>query len=220
VSEERVLCLPRQALESWPEWPALTAGPGALFAPARALQLASFDEALFLPRSRAESDPAYKQLIPYIVVRRGRDDVFVYERATLGGEARLHHRTSVGVGGHINDQDFNGDLDSGWSKAERFFLGLARSVRRELDEELEIEGLGNQAPRLVGFVNDESNSVGQVHLGLVYELVLPQNASVECRDPGLRAVGFRAPQGLPREAFETWSQVVLDHLEARRDSRK
>lgn len=110
----------------------------------------------FIPRTDAENDPGYKQIIPYVVLRRG-DEIFMTRRLKKGGEARLHGLMSIGVGGHINPVD---DVDR-----ENVLL---RGLERELDEEVEIEHRGGLHP--VGFINDDTNGVGSVHLGLCYTL--------------------------------------------------
>ena len=84
----------------------------------------------FIPRPDAENDPGYKQIIPYVVLRRG-DEIFMTRRLKKGGEARLHGLMSIGVGGHINPVD---DIDR-----ESVLL---RGLERELDEEVEIERRG------------------------------------------------------------------------------
>ena len=50
----------------------------------------------FIPRPDAENDPGYKQIIPYVVLRRG-DEIFMTRRLKKGGEARLHGLMSIGV---------------------------------------------------------------------------------------------------------------------------
>jgi len=55
--------------------------------------------ARFAPRAQMEVDPSWKQLIPYLVLRDG-DRYFLMRRTRAGGDARLHDRWSIGVGGH------------------------------------------------------------------------------------------------------------------------
>ena len=62
----------------------------------------------FLPRSRAEDDPKFKQLIPYVVMKY-RDQVFQYTRGQGAGEKRLRALRSIGIGGHINPVDHSAD---------------------------------------------------------------------------------------------------------------
>jgi predicted NUDIX family phosphoesterase len=58
----------------------------------------------FLPRSKAEANPAYKQLIPYVIVSfDGR--YLAYVRGRRAGETRLMGNRSIGIGGHINPVD-------------------------------------------------------------------------------------------------------------------
>src|SRR5436190_18265702 len=58
----------------------------------------------FTPRAPAETNPALKQIIPYVLlVHAGR--VFHYVRGKKSGEQRLVAKGSIGIGGHMNDGD-------------------------------------------------------------------------------------------------------------------
>jgi predicted NUDIX family phosphoesterase len=157
----------------------------------------------FIPRVRAEDDPNFKQLIPYVVLRhQGR--IFRYRRGSGGTEARLHAQRSVGVGGHINPAD------------GKDFDGLYHAAMvRELREEVE---LPSGPPRLepLGLINDDSVPVGRVHLGVVHLLEL-STPDVRSRESALADAGFDSLSSLlaDREAFETWSRFVLDELAER-----
>lgn len=150
----------------------------------------------FTPRPEAETDPSKKQVIPYVTLCRG-DEIFYTRRLRKGGESRLHGLISLGIGGHINDEaDGNGsDI-------------LARGLARELAEEVFIEQAGVLTPR--GIINDDTNEVGSVHLGLFYTLEVKGKVSVREKD---KLEGFWAKRAdLPslREEMETWSQFVVD----------
>jgi predicted NUDIX family phosphoesterase len=157
---------------------------------------------LFLPRPQAESAPQYRQIIPYVVIRHG-DDFFLLRRTPKQTEARLHDRLSLGIGGHINpDSD---ESDDGI---------LVAGLRKELDEEVEIEA--EYEARFVAILNDETTEVSRVHLGLVYELVAssPQVAVRETEKMSGSWVA-RSDLGALRESMETWSQVVYDQFIAK-----
>lgn len=148
----------------------------------------------FMPRREAEQDPGHKQIIPYLVLRDG-PRFFVMHRTWAGGDARLHDRYSIGVGGHLNP----GDVD------------VAGGLRREWGEELEV----GFVPRFrwVGLLNDDETEVGSVHLGLVYE------ADAAGRPVAIRETdklrGAFQPIWQARQVYdrmETWSQLVLDHV--------
>lgn len=157
----------------------------------------------FRPRSEVESDPSFKQIIPYVVFRCG-DLLFNYTRGKTQGEARLHSLRSIGVGGHVDEEDADGR-----NTAEAYDLAL----RREIAEEVDVRSAG--ALQRIGLINDDSTPVGQVHLGVVhlYELEQP---SVVPREDGLADAGFGALAELisRRLEFETWSQFCLDALPA------
>src|SRR5262245_37606352 len=57
----------------------------------------------YMPRSLAEDDPSFKQIVPYVVLRHGQQ-VFHYARGKQGSERRLHALRSIGIGGHINQE--------------------------------------------------------------------------------------------------------------------
>ncbi|MDA0293795.1 MAG: hypothetical protein O3A75_06065 [Verrucomicrobia bacterium] len=160
---------------------------------------------LFLPRPSAEADPSYKQIIPYLVLRHG-DRVLCYTRGKSGGEARLHAKMSVGIGGHMNDGDTNA--------AHFDQAAYLRAVERELHEELEIPGPYRQ--RAVALINDDTNEVGRVHLGVVH-LVEVDSPDIRPREDSILDPAFLTAAELhgQHDRLETWSQICLgglDHL--------
>ena len=161
---------------------------------------------MFRPRDQVENDPSLKQLIPYVVFLHRDSDaaksVFQYTRGKGQGEGRLHHLRSVGVGGHISSDDVNGQADD-----DPFQEGM----RRELEEEVAIET--SYQSRCVGLINDDSNPVGQVHLGLVH-LFEVERPAVQSRESEIIESGFR-PVGeimTALDEFETWSQITMRAL--------
>lgn len=155
----------------------------------------------YRPRSEVETDPGFKQIIPYVVFRSG-GLVFCYTRGESQGEARLHRLRSLGVGGHVSEDDALGGRTR-----EAYDAALAR----ELDEEVEIGSAGRL--RLVGLINDDSTPVGSVHLGVVHVYDLDEPC-VKSREAGLAGADFLplAEVGRLRAEFETWSQFCIDEL--------
>lgn len=157
----------------------------------------------FLQRDAAEHDPSKKQIIPYALFHhRGR--FLRYVRSKKTGEQRLAAKASLGIGGHINSDDH------ATASLERS-LYLA-GVEREVAEELSIEGAWTH--RIVALLNDDSNEVGQVHLGVVH-LVDLESDRVRSNEDTIADVGFYTPAELraERDRLETWSQLCLDSLE-------
>ena len=58
----------------------------------------------YRPRGDVETDPTFKQLIPYVVLRSA-GELFHYPRGRSGSETRLQALRSVGLGGHISHDD-------------------------------------------------------------------------------------------------------------------
>lgn len=154
-------------------------------------------EHLFIPRPDAEQDPTYKQIIPYITLCRG-DEVFCTRRTNKGGEARLHGRLSLGIGGHINTLD---DMESG----DIFRRGL----QRELEEEVFLNGGGELIP--IGIINDDTNEVGSVHLGFFFTMEVT-DASVRETEK-LEGLWLKRSQLADNmNNMETWSQIACEAL--------
>ena len=157
----------------------------------------------FLDRGDAEEDPSHKQLIPYCVFKCG-DRVLHYTRGKAGGENRLHAKLSVGVGGHINPVD----MGEGRKGAAAYYA----AVGREIDEELAIDS--DYTMRVIGLLNDDSNPVGQVHLGVVH-LVELDGDKVSSREDALTDLSWATLEELNGglyERLETWSQLCAKFL--------
>jgi predicted NUDIX family phosphoesterase len=153
----------------------------------------------FRPRSEVETDPEFKQLIPYAVLRHG-NELFHYRRGASGTESRLRALRSVGIGGHISEDDARGGDDP-----------YRAGMLRELTEEVDIGCDWTES--LFGFINDDRTAVGSVHLGVVH-LVELGAASARSKEDALADAGFAALSLLAThsEEFETWSQFVLAEL--------
>lgn len=153
----------------------------------------------FIPRPEAEGDPSFKQIIPYVVITRG-DKVFMTRRLNKGGESRLHGKISIGIGGHINPVD---ETDK-----ERV---LMRGLERELDEEVAVDKRGELVP--CGIINDDSNGVGSVHLGLCFRMEVEGEVAV--KETEKLEGGWMTVSEL-RDSYdnmESWTQIALSVLE-------
>jgi predicted NUDIX family phosphoesterase len=157
---------------------------------------------LFLPRAEAEENPNYKQIIPYIILTCG-PRILYYCRGNGSGETRLFKKRSLGIGGHINDEDSDGvDFDT---------AAYERALRRELEEELSLPSSLEVVPlKAVALINDDSNPVGAVPLGIVHHYIL-SSENVVPREEAIAELSFSTHQELLEriEEFETWSQIVI-----------
>ena len=149
----------------------------------------------FMPRPDAEEDPGFRQIIPYVLLCQG-DKIFTTRRLNKGGEARLHGKISVGIGGHINPVD---EQDR-----ERV---LMRGLERELHEELSIEKAGELEPQ--GVINDDTNSVGSVHLGLCFTMKVEGAVSVNEVEKLTGAWMTLEELKAEWDNMETWTQIAL-----------
>jgi predicted NUDIX family phosphoesterase len=193
---ERVLVLPRDAVPGGCDFHGLRSADGPAL---DQLRRTVARHGRYLPRPEAEADPSFKQLIPYVVVRDG-DLVFLMHRTDAGGDPRLHGKASIGVGGHLNPVDEGEDP---------LLAGLIREWEEELDATWEPEF------RLLGLLNDDTNAVGAVHLGVVFTAeAAGRPVAVRERDKLVGAFSSGADVARSWERLETWSRLVARALVA------
>jgi predicted NUDIX family phosphoesterase len=191
---ERVLVLPREHVPGGCDFRGMRAAtPGML----DELRAGVASHGAYVDRRVAEQDPARKQLIPYVVVRDA-DRVFLMHRTDAGGDPRLHGRASIGVGGHLNPVDDGSDA---------LMAGLRREWAEELDASWEPEF------QLLGLLNDDTNPVGAVHLGIVFG-VEAGGRPLAVREHDKLTGTFVSPADVAasEDRLETWSQLVAAWL--------
>jgi predicted NUDIX family phosphoesterase len=160
----------------------------------------------FMPRPQAEVDPSYKQLIPYVIMSHA-GKYLTYVRGRRAGESRLVGNRSIGIGGHINPADdmplFNTDF---------YQTTYLNAVEREVAEEVSVEA--KHTDRIVALLNDDSNEVGSVHLGVVHHWAL-DSSLVSKREQMITQMAFMNPAELHevRDSLETWSRLCLELIE-------
>ena len=155
----------------------------------------------FMQRDLAENDPNYKQLIPYVVFQSPKG-FFSYQRGKASSETRLRMLRSLGVGGHIEKED--GDIGQN---------SYIKGLWRELKEEVGIDPSNNI--QLLGFLNDDSNEVGKVHLGIVHLYQL-ETSDLESKELNLTDCKFSSISKIKEEeeSFETWSRLLIPFLKS------
>jgi len=159
----------------------------------------------FRPRSEVETDPGFKQLIPYMIFchtdSSGHVRIFQYVRGKGMGESRLHQKRSIGIGGHIAAED------QGQHSTDIYREGMLR----ELHEEVILHTTFTE--QCVGLINDDSTEVGRVHLGIVHRFDVAE-PNVISNESDLIESGFMPLEELRkhREQMESWSAISLDAL--------
>ena len=150
-------------------------------------------------RGDMEEDPNYKQLIGYVLLKdEVTGEVLVYKRLVGGGEARLHGKASVGIGGHMNEVE-----------GKTIFEMLKINAARELNEEVgvsEEDALNNL--HFIGLINDDKTEVGQVHVGVVYECKVDKQFVEVKEDDTLVIKWMTGEEAKAEENYETWSEFL------------
>lgn len=155
---------------------------------------------IFERRDLLEMDESHKQIIPYAVITCG-ELIYLFHRTNKQTEKRLHNLYSLGVGGHMNPWGERIDIDY-----------LKHELSRELLEEVtlfpdsKIESLNP-----IGYINDDSNDVGRVHLGILFEIRL-NSTEIEIHEKekmtGKWIPSSDFPQYYPK--MESWSRIYID----------
>lgn len=195
ATEEKVLCFERKVLED------LGLFQGISLEIEKYLPVVTSPSRLnYLPRSEAERNTRYKQLIPYVIILCN-DKVLRYRRGKGGQETRLHGLFSVGIGGHISDED-----DGLFSSQAGYHEGM----RREIREEVAIDEVNETA---VAVINDDSTEVGYVHFGVVH-IMHVGNESIAGRRSGILAPEFVTITEAVKDlsVYESWSRLSLEQL--------
>ena len=182
-------------------------------------------ESLFIERDKAEVDPTYLQIIPYVCVRYmeeqheefigdldNHDYVFTYQRLKKGSEARLHSKFSIGIGGHINPVD----APNGVPNFDTVMNCAMRELQEEIDigEELESVSLsiGSNTP-----IYDPSNDVGKVHLGIMFTYE-SNSKNITARETEkisgslISITDLKNRLNKSKDDFEVWSQIALEYI--------
>jgi predicted NUDIX family phosphoesterase len=198
VPNENILVIRRSLFDE------LGSFQGLNFGPEKYLKaILSRGSNFFIPRPEAETNPAYKQIIPYALIAFEKT-VLHYVRGKKAGEQRLVAKGSIGIGGHMNETD-----ESLFAMDEEAYRA---GVEREVNEEINIDT--SFEDRIVALLNDDSTEVGRVHLGIVHIFKLKE-PNVQKREAMITGLSFLTKEEMMarRESLETWSQICLDSLE-------
>lgn len=151
----------------------------------------------YMERDKAETNEEYKQIIPYLVYQY-KNKFFLMKRSAKAGEVRLKNLYTLGIGGHIRESDLSNS---------RNVLDWAE---REFFEEVNFSG--TYKPIFLGLLNDDSNPVGRVHLGLVF-LLIGNTPRISVKTELENGALMTLPEIiLLNDSLESWSQITLDYL--------
>lgn len=165
-------------------------------------------------RETCETNPDQQQLLPYVVLTNtpsdtGVKEVFYYYRGASGGEARLHSKISIGLGGHVDNVGGN------------LYTLLQREGAREVLEEV---GLYIDTDRIhfdLYLVDTRPDGnpvpVSSVHFGLltVVEITDEERASIDPERDVITKGGWCTVDWLVdnhTDSLEPWSSLAAEVL--------
>ncbi|WP_051054212.1 hypothetical protein [Fibrella aestuarina] len=193
MSEEVIIAVPRKVINE-----TLLDNPfGFISDNVENLYIKILSNCIQMIRSHAENDNSHKQIIPYVLINY-KEKFFLSRRKNTQTEKRLHNKMSIGFGGHINPVDYSSDYDL-------IIGGLIREIREEIN-------IGDfSIPQLIGFINDDVSEVGQVHIGLLFEIELNYSEIeiIEKDKMDGRWVTI-AEMEENYEYLESWSKIAFD----------
>lgn len=171
-----------------------------------------------------KGNPNYQQILPYMIARQIQPDgsylYFPYRRTKGVGESRLAGNGSVGYGGHVDLEDVMStnsviDLES----------TIILSMLREASEEFTIFDQDGDELILDDssiikfsdlFIQDKSNEVGELHVGVVMLLDVPAGFTLEANseDHLKKLPAMTAEQMLADPEFkpENWTRIYLEYI--------
>jgi predicted NUDIX family phosphoesterase len=157
---------------------------------------------LFRKRSELEKDPSFKQIIPYAIISN-KESFCLFKRTSKQTEKRLHNKFHLGVGGHMNPGRSN-------EPNEQY---LINELKRELFEEVKLlNGCLIEDIEFIGFINDDSISVGSVHIGLLYNIHI-SNRDVVINETDKMTADWIDKTDLIEcyEEMETWTKIAIEY---------
>ncbi|MBA7493480.1 hypothetical protein ES702_04039 [subsurface metagenome] len=152
---------------------------------------------IFMKRFLVENDPNYKQIIPYLIIKF-KNKYFLFKRFPVGLEKRLFYKYSIGIGGHINEEDIDKSHDLIYS-----------GLKREFNEELIYRG--KLKSKIIGCINDDFDDVGKVHFGIAY-LIEIESSDIEVREKSKMKGKLVNKEDLLqyKNKMERWSQFIIN----------
>ena len=158
------------------------------------------------PRETLETNEDFKQIIPYVILSY-KGKIALYQRTKKGGENRLHNMHSIGFGGHIDAFDLAYHKDG----VINLDKTIENSAQREIDEELNISEIISK--KHLGYIYDDSNPVGRVHIGVVEQWELATN-EITSNEDEIHVVGLFSIDELKDfdGEMENWSEHIIQGL--------
>jgi len=182
------------------------AAPSTRLIDSAAVNIESKD-VVIMQRALLETNPAFRQLIPYVVVKQG-DKYLAYERSVSGGESRLHNLFSIGIGGHVDAVDAVYDEKGVFQLTDTLRTGMYR----ELHEELGLTESDFLGMTTIGYLSKDVTPVDEVHLGIVLVAEVHADLVVSSKEDALNLAGFLAADELAKLNLESWSETVVAEL--------
>jgi predicted NUDIX family phosphoesterase len=204
-SSEMVLCIPKSVYEYFLKYQGI--GNESPPNPLLGLQDAAVT---YLPRSVAETDDEFKQVITYTIIQY-QSKILTFRRGLYNRAAKfLRGAQCVGFGGHVNENDRDlFSLDD---------LGIRQNAAREISEELMLPAgrphLNPDDLEFLGILNDDSSDVGIRHMAVVLRYWVDdwsQWKSVGRGEASINKIRWldTLKETINLSEFEYWSQLVV-----------
>lgn len=154
----------------------------------------------YIYRYEAEYDPAFQQPIPYLIVTN-KDQTHFYVTKRIGGDSRLKNLLSLGVGGHINEEDGYDEI-------------ILKCLIREMNEELNINPISPY--QFLGTIRDLGSKTAE-HFGLLFIVKADTDVSVKEKDK-IQGYWMKKETLFDKYTlFENWSKFIIDYLYENKD---
>lgn len=168
------------------------------------------------PRPLLEETDAFRQVIPYVILRKG-DRYVTYTRGASGNEARLHGKLTFGLGGHIDLPDIEAKEDGSIHLHETLQLAAQRELMEEVvigDHDSGLTKLASFCLDWKGLLLDNSDAVGRVHVGIVGMLDIAEKVDVTAGEDSQEDIQWLTLDELAaqRDRLEGWTRIIVDAM--------
>jgi predicted NUDIX family phosphoesterase len=200
MPEEKVVCFKRQLLENYHLYENIFFD--------RKVWDDIINNLEILPRSQAEKDFMYKQLIVYVLIK-SQNHYLTYVRSLESNEESLKRRHSIGIGGHINITDIHQVSILDETEFTNFVL---QAIWREVGEEITINSQIIGEPRLLCFINSDLDEIGRLHFGIVWVVEIRHKNVSKRNEKGIGKISFSEMLELKNniDLFENWSKFLIN----------
>lgn len=152
------------------------------------------NKGVYVQRTLAENSNQFLQIIPYVICKKD-DKYLAYKRLRQSGEKRLHGYYSLGIGGHINEND-------------GYINPIENGLKREWEEEVTAD---IKYMKFIGVIKNVCSNLSD-HVGFIFFCEV-ENAKIKEIDKYSEVWMTKAQLYNNILLFEDWAKYIIDQID-------